>query len=220
MADARLLQDKVYRQLKDKINGGELSHGQIYSETKLASELGVSRTPMKDALRRLSQERFIDIIPSKGFKLHEMTEDDIWNTYQTRMAIEGFCALHLAQNKNTLEGKKALKNMKRSIRDMQESIENGETRENVLEDDMRFHEILVHFSQNRELIDLYESYNHRLNAIAMESFEKENRQSDALTEHEAIYNAIVDASEDPDMNAYQAVRSHMEASRDIALNLL
>ena len=85
---------------------------------------------------------------------------------------------------------------------------------------MRFHEILVHFSQNRELIDLYESYNHRLNAIAMESFEKENRQSDALTEHEAIYNAIVDASEDPDMNAYQAVRSHMEASRDIALNLL
>ena len=73
MADARLLQDKVYRQLKDKINGGELSHGQIYSETKLASELGVSRTPMKDALRRLSQDRFIDIIPSKGFKLHEMT---------------------------------------------------------------------------------------------------------------------------------------------------
>ena len=51
---------------------------------------------MQDALVRLSQDRFIDIIPSKGFCLHEMSEEDIWHTYQARTAVEGFCAMQLA----------------------------------------------------------------------------------------------------------------------------
>ena len=61
MAKYTPLQEKAYEFLKNKITRGELEHGKFYSETKMAAEIGISRTPFKDALVRLSQDRYIDI---------------------------------------------------------------------------------------------------------------------------------------------------------------
>ena len=81
------LQVRAYESLKDMILEGHLENGQIYSETKISQELGISRTPLRDAIQRLAQERYIDVIPSKGFRLHEMTEKDLLETFQIRCAL-------------------------------------------------------------------------------------------------------------------------------------
>jgi len=89
MQTAQPLQIRAYESLKQMILEGQFTAGEIYSETKTSKELGLSRTPMRDAIQRLSQEGYIDVIPSKGFMLHEMTRRDLEDTYQVRCALEG-----------------------------------------------------------------------------------------------------------------------------------
>ena len=91
METSKPLQQQAYEHLKGLIYQDFFSYDQIYSETKVAKEMGISRTPMRDAIHRLSQERFLDIIPSKGFCLHQMNRQDIQETFQVRSAIEGYC---------------------------------------------------------------------------------------------------------------------------------
>jgi len=217
MTDYQPLQHKVYEYLKQKILLGQLMPGVIYSETKLSSEIGISRTPMKDALVRLSQDKYIDIIPSKGFCLHMMSEQDIWDTYQVRTAIEGFCAMNLSAERDTPAGKDTLHQLHGSIIAMQQSIESGESYDAVLAYDLHFHQALVRSAQNPELTNLFESYNHRLSAIAIESFMLQGRPMEALAEHSAIYNSILAEKPDAGLEAYKSIMYHMEASRDIAL---
>ena len=115
MAGYKFLQEEAYAHIREQIVTGVLQEDQIYSETKLAAMIGISRTPVKDALVRLSQEKLIDILPSRGFRLHQMSEEDIWSTYQLRTAVEGFCVLHLAHRKDTPEGKECLGQLADSV---------------------------------------------------------------------------------------------------------
>ena len=87
MAVVKPLQIQAYEQLKQMILDGHFLPDTIYSETKTSKELGVSRTPMRDAIQKLEQEGYLDVIPSKGFRLHKMTEDDLLETYQIRCAL-------------------------------------------------------------------------------------------------------------------------------------
>ena len=64
------LNEQAYNYLQKLIMENHFSYQEVYSETKLSKELGISRTPLRDAVHRLAQEGYIDIIPSKGFMLH------------------------------------------------------------------------------------------------------------------------------------------------------
>ena len=87
MADYKLLQNVAYDRIREMIYSRELEFGMIYSETRLAQELSVSRTPIRYALNRLSRERYIDILPNKGFQLHKPDENDLREAYHVRMMI-------------------------------------------------------------------------------------------------------------------------------------
>ena len=214
------LQEKAYEYIKNKILNGEMEQNVFYSESQIGRELEISRTPIKDALGRLSQDRFIDIIPSKGFRLHTLSVDDIWATYQSRSAIEGFCAVFLSQNRESEHGTETIEKLKNSLDKMKQAIDEGDELTNILNYDLEFHKVLVDFSENQELIAMFESYNHRLYTIAKESLETPGRPDIAYKEHFDIYNAIVSGSKLNNMDAYQKVLHHMEMSRDIALDLM
>ena len=72
-------------------------------------ELGISRTPVRDAIQRLAQEKYIDVIPSKGFCIHEMPEQDLIEKYRIRYAFERFCTVQLARNKDTEKARNVIK---------------------------------------------------------------------------------------------------------------
>ena len=86
MLVASPLQVKAYQHLREMIEKEELVDNVIYSETKMAVTLGVSRTPMRDALQRLEQEGFIEILPSRGFQLQAITPERIHKNNQVRSA--------------------------------------------------------------------------------------------------------------------------------------
>ena len=216
MAGYHFLQEEAYAHIRKQIVSGELVENQIYSETKLAAMIGISRTPVKDALVRLSQERLVDILPSRGFRLHRMSQADIWETYQLRTAVEGFCVLHLAHRKNTPEGAARLAALEAAI-DRMAALEKTADIEAYWQADLAFHRLLVEAAGNQEFLSLFENYNYRMSVIARKSFHSPNRRTITLEEHRAITAAVRESTGRDDMTAFAAVRRHMEASRDLVL---
>ena len=214
------LQEIAYEYLRDKITSGGLEAGKIYSETKMAREIGISRTPFKDALVRLSQDRYIDIIPSRGFCLHVLSEKDIINTYQSRIAVEGFCSLYLHMHRNEQDARSVIRELENDMEDMKRSIEGGRPYAEILGHDLIFHSRIVRFSDNNEMIRLYESYNHQLFDIAMKTFERSDRPLNALEEHREIYRNIVSDDISSDTEVYRSVMRHVENTRSVVLEVL
>lgn len=87
MKFAMPLQIQAYETMKNMILNGEFQPRTIYSEAKTSKQLGISRTPIRDAIQRLAQEGYLDVIPSKGFRIHELTEQDLVETCQVRCAL-------------------------------------------------------------------------------------------------------------------------------------
>lgn len=220
MANYTPLQEKAYTFLKDKIMRGELEHGRFYSETKMAAEIGISRTPFKDALVRLSQDRYIDIVPSRGFCLHSLSLQDINNTYQSRTAVEGFCALSLHTKRREKEAAAVIKALFRDNEKMEKAIAANAPFSEILSYDLDFHNRIVAFSKNEELISLYESHNHQLYDIAMKTFEQEGRPVIAVAEHLDILNNIVSDEENATAGTYLSVMKHMDNTKDIVIGLM
>lgn len=221
MAEYRPLQEAAYNHIRDKVLSGQLQPNMLYSETRMAAELNISRTPMKDALVRLSQEKLIDILPSKGFRLHQMSREDILQTYQARTAVEGFCAMQLALNRHTPAGQAALRDMEDMLDEMDRFLARETAGEDLLDSlleyDLRFHQALVDSSGNDELRQLFNSYHYRLYFFALEAFQREGRLQMAHKEHREILSAVQDPSDPVGIQAYLAVMRHMEATRDIML---
>lgn len=222
MAEYRPLQESAYNYIRDKVLAGQLQPNVLYSETRMAAELNISRTPMKDALVRLSQEKLIDILPSKGFRLHQMSGEDILQTYQARTAVEGFCAMQLARNRRTPAGADAIRRMEGILSAMDQFLQRESGGEDqmaaLLEYDLQFHQALVDFSGNDELRQLFNSYHYRLYFFALEAFQTEGRLQMAREEHQAILKAFLDQDDPVGIQAYLAVMRHMEATRDIMLS--
>lgn len=216
MAEYRFLQEEAYAHIKEQIVSGALQKDEIYSETKMAALLGISRTPVKDALVRLNQEKLIDILPSKGFRLHRMSAEDIWSTYQLRTAVEGYCVLHLAHSKATPAFDARIAALRADLQRM-ERLRETATIEEYWAADFDFHRQVVEFAGNPEFLQLFESYRYRMSVIAKRSFQSPNRREVALAEHRRILEAVLKSEGRDDLAAYAAVRAHMEASRDIVL---
>ena len=102
------LQIQAYDYLKEMILSGKLEPDVLYSETRLSAQIGISRTPMREALRCLSQDGYITVVPSKGFMLRSLTGQDMEESIQIRCAIEGFCVQVIAAEAGTKKGRKLL----------------------------------------------------------------------------------------------------------------
>ena len=100
------LNEQAYNYLQKLIMENHFSYQEVYSETKLSKELGISRTPLRDAVHRLAQEGYIDIIPSKGFMLHQMNRKDVNETFQVRSALETYCTVQISKDASTRKAKK------------------------------------------------------------------------------------------------------------------
>lgn len=211
------LQLQAYEHLKKCIENNELKPGVIYSETSMAKELQISRTPFKIALARLSQEKYIDIIPSKGFRLHVFSEEDIENMYQIRTAIESFCCILLSEKQGTTMGMLTLRQLANTVEAMKKNIaENGDPAE-YQELDAFFHLTLIRFAENSEFEQLmkYSVQNCVASVIGDKQRTKEQLETYCV-EHTQMLNAIVDKAVS---GCYAAVQQHMETLRKEALRI-
>lgn len=210
----KVLQKEVYQYIKNRILDESLEYNVIYSESKIALETGVSRTPVRDAVHRLFQEGLIDIIPNKGFTLHKMNRQDVLETYDVRSAIEGYCSRKLALEVQTEEAQALISQLKASLKHQQEIYRGKKEISDFAEEDQNFHYLIVSYSQNETFIETFRQYMYKIKKLACYSLGKDQRMEHTLMEHQKIFDEICSGNA---QGAYDATLFHMKAPMDINL---
>lgn len=143
------LRDVVFNTLRDAILSGKLLPGERLMENQLAEKLGVSRTPIREALRMLELENLVALVPRKGAQVLDMSEKDIKNVLEIRGSLEAL-AVELACDRMKAEQVSALKRLQ------QEFIAAYESRdyEKTAEADERFHDLIFEATENDKLIQI------------------------------------------------------------------
>lgn len=194
MKTKSLLQQQAYDFIKEKILSGELAPDTLYSETKLSSEVGISRTPMREALQCLSQDGYITIVPSKGFQIRQLTEKDMIESIQVRCAIEGFCTSTIAAEIDTPKGKELLDSLENILSNMRlcakKADSNHDALERFIDYDHEFHLKLVEYMENIEFEDLYQRLMYMIRLTSNTALSKEGRIIGTLDEHEKYFKAL------------------------------
>ena len=216
MTDYKPLDNIAYDYLKEMILSRELKFDTIYSETKLANQLNISRTPIRDALNRLSRERYIDVLPSRGFRLHGPNSSDIHEAYHVRMMIEGYCGRILAQEIHKKKAQDAIIAMKQALEHQKELLnrtEKADLRQFWMEDQI-FHHAPLDYMSISAFNTQYDTFLH----IFMPQHLKEDfvigRKHSTIAEHTAIIEAL--ESGDPEKTE-TAIRRHMDTSLRLSM---
>lgn len=196
--------DSVYGSIRRWILIGRLKQGERLIETNLAEELGVSRTPVREAIRRLVQEGFLELKPNNGTRVRRVSPSEIISTYQVREVLESFSAREAAfhaTNRDVQRLEKLVERMKRldPIRDSLAHVEQ----------DLAFHAAVANISRNRVLIDLQDSLHGRI--LQVQSVIRKLDPTDAASKHhEQIVHAI---RRNDVLEAEQLMRTHLQHFR-------
>lgn len=181
-----LLKDQAYEILKSLILDGELQTGSFLSERALAVQLGMSKTPIKAALERLEQERFISISPQQGVFVREISFDEIKDHYEIRIALEGFVTQRLA----TRLADNQFKKLEENLDTMRTQIAE-ESRTYAMYTDADFHLLLCSFYGNEEIARVMRHQREKLFRVVTKLQEHHpNRMRESLDEHTAVVEAL------------------------------
>ena len=184
------LADQVFDRLENDIIQGVYPKGEILTELKLVEQLGVSRTPIREALRRLEQERLIEDM-GKGSRVLGITEDDLLDIMTIRERVEGVAAYYAALNM-TPEAKKEFTHLV----DLQEFYYEKRDAERLRQVDDQFHDMICILSRRTVIMDTLiplHRKTRRYRRIAMDDW---NRATRTKGEHYEIYQAIVSGNAD------------------------
>ncbi len=215
------LQVQAYEYLKEMILSGKLSPDELYSETRLSAQIGISRTPMREAIQCLSQDGYITVVPSKGFKVRTLSGEDMEETIQIRCAIEGFCVHMAAAEADTRKGQKLLSVLERllekqeralssrygpSAENLKQGICSRESLEQFMEYDHQFHRALIDYVGNREFTQTFQRSMYLIHLTTQGALSVPGRTEDTLKEHRMICSHIREMDGDA---AYKLMLVHL-----------
>ena len=206
------LTDKVFEVLEQQILNGTYAVGDQLVEQKISQELGVSRTPVREALRQLELDSLVTTIPNKGTFVIGISTDDIKDIYTIRIAIEGISAKWAAE-RITDEQVKELEN----VVELQEFYSSKNEILQIVQLDTKFHETIYEISGSRTLKNTLKSFHTHLKRARETSFFSAGRTRSAVEEHREIFEAI--ASHDGE-KAKKLTERHVTNARDNILNLI
>ena len=198
------LTDQVFEKLENDIIQGVYPRGEILTELKLVDQLGVSRTPIRDALRRLEQERLIEDT-GKGSRVVGITEEDLEDIMNIRQRIEGLAAYYAAKNM-TPEGLAELTH----IVDLQDFYYDKGDAEQLRQVDEQFHDLICYLSKRTVIMDTLIPLHRKTRRYRRISMEDWSRTVNTRKEHKAIFDAM--ASGDADL-AESLMAKHIENAK-------
>lgn len=203
------LQIQAYEYLKDQILSGKLDPDVLYSETRMSAEIGVSRTPMREAIQCLSQDGYIHVVPSKGFMIRQLNEKDMVETIQVRCAIEGFCVHVIASETESKKGQKLLKDLERLLEKQEKALQNKKeeaARKQFMEYDHQFHLALVDYVDNAEFKQTFQRLMYLIHLTTAGALAVPGRSEDTLKEHKLFFSYLKDGDGDA---AYKLMMVHL-----------
>ncbi len=179
------LRDVVFNTLRDAILTGKLEPGERLMENQLAEKLGVSRTPIREALRMLELENLVELTPRKGAQVLDMSEKDVVNVLEIREVLEGL-ATQLACKKMTNE---LLQELKQAEQEMEQSVQQ-ENIEKMVNADERFHDVIFLSTENEKLIQIFNNLKTQLYRYRMAHVKLDSGMENIIMQHKALLTAI------------------------------
>lgn len=180
------LADQVFERLEDDVVAGVYPKGEILTEMRLVEQLGVSRTPIREALRRLEQERLLRET-GKGMVVLGITADELYDIMSIRQRTEELAVYYTIQNL-TEEGVARL----RQIGELQDFYYQKNDTENLRKMDDSFHEALYELSGRTVIRDMLQPLHKKTQRYRKKSIEDKVRLAKSLGEHKEILNAVLE----------------------------
>ena len=205
------LADQVFEKLENDIIQGIYPKGEILTELKLVEQLGVSRTPIREALRRLEQERLI-ADAGKGSRVLGITEDDLLDIMKIRERIEGLAAYYATINM-TDEGRAELSH----IVDLQEFYFNKNDPDHLRQVDDEFHDAICRLSKRTVITDTLIPLHRKTRRFRRIAMEDRERTAKTTQEHRDIYEAIMAGDA---LLAKKLTKAHIANAKDHMLQNL
>ncbi len=178
------LAEQVFERLESDILTGVYQRGEVLTELKLVTDLGVSRTPVREALHRLEQEHIIEIT-QKGILILGVTEQDLEDIFAIRLRIEGFSSYNAAKRIN----KEQLAELRETL-ELQEFYVSKHDPDRIKTMDSKFHQLIYRFCGSSVLYDTLMPLHKKVQKYRRASVENNERAQQSAREHRAIFEAI------------------------------
>ncbi len=204
------LSTKIFNILREDILNGQYAEGAKLIESRLAKELGVSRTPVREALKQLELEGIVENIPNRGVIVLGISKQDLEDIYTIRNAIEGIAA-RWAVDRMTEEELEELK----EIYELMEFYTHKNDIEKFAELNTKFHELIYKATKSRHLEQVLKGFQYYMKKTRRKSLRVEGRIKDSLMEHKEILDAFINRDKELAQNA---LTEHVDNSKKNAEN--
>ena len=199
-------QEVAYQKIKEAILKNEYEPDTMLLEGNLCAALGFSRTPVREALRRLASEGFVEFVPEKGTFVPRIRLEDLIEIYDVREALEGMAARVCA-----LKGdEKVVAKLEEIVNSLYDNLVKGEKSQSVRED-MEFHNVIIKGCNNSRLEAFLKTMIDQINRFAATTVNDNERLKISYTEHKKVLDAI--KNKDADM-AEKAIREHIRSVKE------
>ena len=199
--------DQIFEQLERDILSGKYPRGELLTELRLSEELGVSRTPIREAIRRLEQENILEEA-GRGVTVVGISRQDMLDMYEIRIRIEGLAAEWAAARISDEE----LSQIRETLELQRYYTEKGGSHSDQIKNlDSQFHELVYRACGSRALTDTLIGLHKKMTKFRMASVSKQSRALQSVEEHEAILAAL--SAHDAEA-AGEAMTAHVVNARD------
>lgn len=206
--DQVTIRKKVYHYLRERILNGKIAPNERLVETKIAKEIGTSRTPIREALHNLEAEKLVKSIPRVGYVVESMNAEDLEQICELREVIEEL-ALRRALEK---AHKKLVNGLARNMARQEEEVARGNVGA-YIELDTQFHELIARLSGSARILELVQALRRHMLRYGLQANRYIDTVMRSMDGHRRIFEAIKKGDADA---AVQAVREHLgTAIKDI-----
>ncbi len=202
MNDFLPLRDVVFNTLRQAILTGELKPGERLMEIHLANKLGVSRTPIREAIRKLELEGLVIMIPRRGAEVAQITEKSMNDVLEVRRAMDALC-VELACERIS---EKELEQLKAACDAFAEAVKTKNIR-TIAQADVALHDIIVQATGNLRLVQLINNLSEQMYRYRFEYLKDTSRHEFLIKEHHMIYEGIKERDKEA---ASQAAKLHID----------
>lgn len=199
--DYKPLREVIFNSLREAIIIGELRPGERLMEVQLAEKMGVSRTPVREAIRKLELEGLVDMIPRKGAHVAELSIKDIMDVLEVRASLDSL-ATSLAAERITDDELKELKHINGQFASYIEK----ENLNGSIKKDVEFHDIIYKASRNDKLISILNNLREQVQRFRVIYLKEYNNSKNLIKEHNDIYEAVSSRSTE---NARNIAKTHI-----------
>jgi DNA-binding GntR family transcriptional regulator len=203
------LAEIAYVALRESILTFKLVPGTIYNEAAVAADLGLSRTPVREALLRLSSQGLVTFLPRKGFELVRYTPKDVEEIFELRQTIETAVLRKITRRVSDLETAR----LEEALAMQRAAAARGDAFA-FMNSDRVFHNLLCEFADNSRLMSIAENFQDLCHLMGTRALTDNGRMAKAIIEHEMIVSAI--RQKDPE-KAARFMRDHLEKIRTSVL---